>query len=289
MLSTPSTRRAERRVEVVLEEAAAHRGVVGDVRLLGAAGAVGVDGVDRQRVARAGARREGDRPGVPRDGRAPDVRSAAQPAAREIDGGVGPAERHVPRRRERRRRDVQAGAAGEDVEVLRAVGPRGRRAAHVDDRGEARHGPLHALVPVPLADHAVRGDLVEVPVLVVVLGLVADRTRADRVVVPEVLEEGRAAVEDAVGVGELVGAVEVLAHEPARVDVVALERHLREGERVVLPRGREREAPGRAAAEAEVVEHRRRVALRHHAALLDEDGLHLLREEHERRDRATRA
>ncbi len=87
---------------------------------------------------------------------------------------------------------------------------------------------LHALLPVPLADDAVRRDLVEIAVLVVVVGLIADRAGGDRVRVAEVLEEGRAAVEDARRVRELIGAIQVLAYEAARVHVVALERHLRE-------------------------------------------------------------
>ncbi len=77
--------------------------------------------------------------------------------------------------------------------------------------------------------------------------------------------------------------VQVLSDEAARVHVVALERHLPDGEGVVLLRRGEREASGRSAPQAKVVEHAHRVALRHHAALLREQWLHHLRVEDERR------
>lgn len=268
-------------IEVVLRQAVSAPGVVGDVGLLGAAGPVRVHGVDGEGVAARGAGREGNRGGVPGDGGAPHVGSASQAAPREVDGGVGAQRERARDRRGDDLGDVERGAAGEDVEVLRAVRRWRDGPADVDDLADRARHPRRALALVPLLDDAVGRDRVDRRVVVVVVGHVADGRR--RELVAEVLEQRTAPVGDAVRAVEHLRPVEVLPHEPARSDVIALERHLEDGELVVLHRRVECEAPARPAAQAVLVEHPRRVALRHHAALLHEDRLHLLREEQEPR------
>jgi hypothetical protein len=199
------TRRAERRVEVVLEQAVARRGVVGDVGLLGAGGAVRMHGVDGEGVRGGASRSKRDRGAVPRDRRPAHVGGLNQTARGQIHGGVGAGYERA--RSDRGREKMQARAAGEDVEVLWPVGRRRRRAAHVDDLGERRQGTRGALAPVPLADDAVRGNRVDGIGVVVVSSLVAEgsvvgaarRRAAIGVRIAEVFEERPAAMGNPVG------------------------------------------------------------------------------------------
>ena len=175
------------------------------------------------------------------------------------------------------------------VEVLRAVRPARDGAAHVGDGREGSRHPLRPLAPVPLAKDAERRDRIEGPVVVVVRPAVVRNPRiaerAARVGPREVLEKRTSAVgePDLVPAVRELGAKEILPHDAAREHVFVLERELRERERVVPFGGREREAPSRAAGEPVIVEHRRRVALQHHASLLREHRLHAMREEGEAR------
>ena len=265
----------------MLEQAVGGGCMVRDVRLLGAPGTIGVHDVDGERITRAPTCGEGDRLGVPRDGRAAHIGPARQSARGQVHRAVSAGHEGAREWRRDDLREMERRPTGKHVEVLRAV-RRGRYgAADVRDLADGSRHALHALPLVPLVDHTERRDRVDRGVVVVVVAHVAER--AARQAVAEVLEERAATVDDAVGAVEYLRAVEVLAHQTARADVVALEGHLRDREGVVSHRGGEGEAPRRAASEAIVVEHRRRVALRHHAALLHQDGLHLLGEKEEGR------